>query len=140
MRNAEKRQLSALAAARLVLEDQLQAIREAGTYKKERVITSRQDVNVKVQGQTADLLNFCANNYLGLSVFYYIMLVSISLEIPPLISTQICSFQSHPEVIQAGKDALDKYGAGLSSVRFICGTQDIHRVSLIHYLKMLFVF
>jgi len=101
LRNAEKRQLSALAAARLVLEDQLQAIREAGTYKKERVITSRQDVNVKVQGQTADLLNFCANNYLGLS--------------------------SHPEVIQAGKDALDKYGAGLSSVRFICGTQDIHR-------------
>jgi len=93
--------MSALAAARQVLEDQLQAIREAGTYKNERVITSRQDVNVRVQGQTADLLNFCANNYLGLS--------------------------SHPEVIQAGKDALDKYGAGLSSVRFICGTQDIHR-------------
>jgi len=100
-RNTERRQLSALAAARLVLEDQLQTIRDAGTFKKERVITSRQDVNVKVQGQTDDLLNFCANNYLGLS--------------------------SHPEVIQAGKDALDKYGAGLSSVRFICGTQDIHR-------------
>ena len=60
--------MSALAAARQVLEDQLQAIREAGTYKNERVITSRQDVNVRVQGQTADLLNFCANNYLGLSV------------------------------------------------------------------------
>jgi len=101
LRNVNKRHMSALASARQILENELQSIREAGTYKNERVITSRQAVNVKVQGQTGDLLNFCANNYLGLS--------------------------SHPEVIQAGKDALENYGAGLSSVRFICGTQDIHK-------------
>lgn len=92
---------AALASARQILEGELETIRSAGTYKRERVITSKQAVNVQVQGQTQSLLNFCANNYLGLS--------------------------SHPEVIQACKDALDKHGAGLSSVRFICGTQDIHK-------------
>ena len=73
----------------------------AGTWKDERVITSKQGAEINVEGSPNQLLNFCANNYLGLS--------------------------SHPEVIQAAKDALDRYGAGLSSVRFICGTQDIHK-------------
>ncbi|XP_028414755.1 2-amino-3-ketobutyrate coenzyme A ligase, mitochondrial-like [Dendronephthya gigantea] len=77
------------------------AIKEAGTWKDERVITSKQGPEISVQGSQNRILNFCANNYLGLS--------------------------SHPEVINAGKNALDKYGAGLSSVRFICGTQDIHK-------------
>ena len=76
-------------------------IREAGTWKDERVITSKQGAEINVEGSPNKILNFCANNYLGLS--------------------------SHPEVIQAAKDALDRYGAGLSSVRFICGTQDIHK-------------
>ncbi|KAH7731074.1 Aminotransferase [Aphelenchoides avenae] len=83
------------------LQDELASIRDAGTYKTERVIVGRQGMEIRVQGQNKTLLNFCANNYLGLS--------------------------SHPEVIQAGKDALESHGAGLSSVRFICGTQDIHR-------------
>ncbi|EFX83180.1 hypothetical protein DAPPUDRAFT_302058 [Daphnia pulex] len=96
------RNSSALAAARQLLENELDSIRQAGTFKHERVITSKQAVTVQVQGQLQPLLNFCANNYLGLS--------------------------SHPDVIQAGKEALDNYGAGLSSVRFICGTQDIHKV------------
>ncbi|KAG0422254.1 hypothetical protein HPB47_001914 [Ixodes persulcatus] len=92
---------SSWAATKAILEEQLAGIREAGTYKTERVLTSSQGSSVWVDGWDKSVLNFCANNYLGLS--------------------------SHPEVIEAGKQALDKYGAGLSSVRFICGTQDIHK-------------
>uniref|UniRef100_A0A4W4EYC3 Aminotransferase class I/classII large domain-containing protein n=1 Tax=Electrophorus electricus TaxID=8005 RepID=A0A4W4EYC3_ELEEL len=86
---------------RLLLEKELDTIRAAGTWKGERVITSKQGPHINVDGSRDDILNFCANNYLGLS--------------------------SHPEVIQAGIEALQKYGAGLSSVRFICGTQDLHK-------------
>jgi len=83
------------------LELELAAIESNGLFKKERVITSPQGAEIKIEtGET--VLNFCANNYLGLS--------------------------SHPEVIQAAKDALDSHGFGMSSVRFICGTQDIHKV------------
>lgn len=81
------------------LQNELQTIESNGLYKKERVITSSQGAEITVNGET--VLNFCANNYLGLS--------------------------SHPEVIQAAKDALDSHGFGMSSVRFICGTQDIHK-------------
>lgn len=81
------------------LQNELNAIQENGLYKKERVITSPQGAEIVVNGET--VLNFCANNYLGLS--------------------------SHPEVVQAAKDALDTHGFGMSSVRFICGTQDIHK-------------
>lgn len=82
------------------LQSELQLIEENGLFKKERIITSAQDAEITIStGQT--VLNFCANNYLGLS--------------------------SHPEVIQAAKEAMDTYGFGMSSVRFICGTQDIHK-------------
>lgn len=82
------------------LKKELQEIREAGLFKTERIITSSQDAVIKIStGQ--EVINFCANNYLGLS--------------------------NHPEVIQAAKDALDSHGYGMSSVRFICGTQDIHK-------------
>ena len=81
------------------LQNELKAIEENGLYKKERIITSPQGAEITVNGET--VLNFCANNYLGLS--------------------------SHPEVIQAAKDTLDSHGFGMSSVRFICGTQDIHK-------------
>jgi glycine C-acetyltransferase len=82
------------------LQSELQAIEDNGIFKKERIITSPQGAEITVStGET--VLNFCANNYLGLS--------------------------SHPEVIQAAKDALDTHGFGMSSVRFICGTQDIHK-------------
>jgi glycine C-acetyltransferase len=81
------------------LQNELQAIESNGLYKKERIITSPQGAEITVNGET--VLNFCANNYLGLS--------------------------SHPEVVQAAKDALDSHGFGMSSVRFICGTQDIHK-------------
>ncbi|XP_076853328.1 2-amino-3-ketobutyrate coenzyme A ligase, mitochondrial [Brachyhypopomus gauderio] len=90
-----------VAEARSVLEKELDTIRAAGTWKGERVITSKQGPRITVDGSRGDILNFCANNYLGLS--------------------------SHPEVIQAGIAALQTYGAGLSSVRFICGTQDLHK-------------
>ncbi|KAM8930671.1 2-amino-3-ketobutyrate coenzyme A ligase, mitochondrial [Pelodytes ibericus] len=92
---------STLAHLRSILEGELQSIKEAGTWKRERIITSKQGAHIKVEGRNAGILNFCANNYLGLS--------------------------SHPEVIRAGGDALEEYGAGLSSVRFICGTQNIHK-------------
>lgn len=82
------------------IEQELSEIKEAGLYKKERIITTPQGANIKVRGDQ-EVLNFCANNYLGLS--------------------------SHPEVIQAAKDTIDTHGFGLSSVRFICGTQDIHK-------------
>lgn len=81
------------------LQNELDAIQNNGLFKKERIITSPQGAEITVNGET--VLNFCANNYLGLS--------------------------SHPEVIQAAKDALDSHGFGMSSVRFICGTQDIHK-------------
>ena len=81
------------------LQNELDTIEENGIFKKERIITSPQGAEIKVNGET--VLNFCANNYLGLS--------------------------SHPEVIQAAKNALDSHGFGMSSVRFICGTQDIHK-------------
>ena len=82
------------------LQDELQAIEEAGLYKIERIIVNPQGADIKVSSG-ADVLNFCANNYLGLS--------------------------SHPKVIEASKKVLDTHGFGLSSVRFICGTQDIHK-------------
>lgn len=82
------------------LEQELAAIKEAGLYKEERIITTPQGADIKVStGQ--EVINFCANNYLGLS--------------------------SHPKVIEAAKKAIDTYGYGMSSVRFICGTQDIHK-------------
>lgn len=84
-----------------VLTDELARIREAGLFKTERIITSAQGVEITVEGRTEPVLNFCANNYLGLS--------------------------SHPRVIEAAHRALDSHGYGMSSVRFICGTQDIHR-------------
>lgn len=81
------------------LREELGDINKAGLYKRERIITSEQGAEIQVGGQT--VLNFCANNYLGLS--------------------------SHPAVVKAAKDAIDTHGYGMSSVRFICGTQDIHR-------------
>ena len=82
------------------LAQEIQEIKDNGLYKRERIITSPQDAVIKIStGQ--EVINFCANNYLGLS--------------------------SHPEVIQAAKDAMDTHGFGMSSVRFICGTQDIHK-------------
>lgn len=82
------------------LQKELAEIKEAGLYKKERVITSPQDAVISLD-DGSEVINFCANNYLGLS--------------------------SHPEVIKAAKDTLDTHGFGMSSVRFICGTQDIHK-------------
>jgi glycine C-acetyltransferase len=82
------------------LQHQLQEIKDAGLYKKERVITSPQGAEIDTQ-EASHVLNFCANNYLGLS--------------------------SHPAVIEAAKATIDSHGYGLSSVRFICGTQDIHK-------------
>ena len=82
------------------LRAELEGIKEDGLYKKERIITSPQGAEISIQGGQ-QVVNFCANNYLGLS--------------------------SHPAVIQAAKDAMDTHGFGMSSVRFICGTQDIHK-------------
>ena len=82
------------------IEKEISEIKEAGLYKEERIITTPQGANIKVR-RDQEVLNFCANNYLGLS--------------------------SHPEVIKAAKDTIDTHGFGLSSVRFICGTQDIHK-------------
>lgn len=82
------------------LQQEIEAIKDAGLFKEERIITSPQGAEITLNtGQK--VLNFCANNYLGLS--------------------------SHPEVIKAAKDTLDTHGFGMSSVRFICGTQDIHK-------------
>ncbi len=82
------------------LQQQIQEIKDNGLYKQERVITSPQGAEIDTR-EAGDVLNFCANNYLGLS--------------------------SHPEVIKAAKATIDSHGYGMSSVRFICGTQDIHK-------------
>jgi len=82
------------------LQQEIETIKNDGLFKEERIIVSPQDAVIKINtGQ--EVINFCANNYLGLS--------------------------SHPDVIQAAKDAMDSHGFGMSSVRFICGTQDIHK-------------
>ncbi len=82
------------------LQTELQDIKDSGLYKKERIITTPQSAVIKTES-TPEVINFCANNYLGLS--------------------------SHPKVIEAAKQTIDEYGYGLSSVRFICGTQTIHK-------------
>ncbi|MCH3883899.1 glycine C-acetyltransferase [Tenacibaculum aquimarinum] len=82
------------------LKNEIQEIKDAGLYKSERIITSSQDAVIKIS-TGEEVINFCANNYLGLS--------------------------NNPEVIQAAKDTMDSHGFGMSSVRFICGTQDIHK-------------
>src|SRR5690349_8017440 len=83
-----------------VLQKELQEIEAAGLYKKERIIITPQGADIRLAGGK-EVVNFCANNYLGLS--------------------------SHPKVIAAAKNAIDTHGYGMSSVRFICGTQDIHK-------------
>jgi glycine C-acetyltransferase len=83
-----------------ILKKEIKEIKKAGLYKSERIITSSQDTVIKIS-TGEEVLNFCANNYLGLS--------------------------NHPAVIQAAKDTLDSHGFGMASVRFICGTQDIHK-------------
>ena len=85
---------------KLKLVEELKGIEEAGLFKKERIITSPQSAEITIAGGKS-VLNFCANNYLGLS--------------------------SHPKVIEAAKATIDTHGFGMSSVRFICGTQDIHK-------------
>jgi glycine C-acetyltransferase len=84
-----------------ILEKELADIKSAGLYKNERIITSPQGADIRLE-DGAEVINFCANNYLGLS--------------------------SHPKVISAAKHAIDTHGFGMSSVRFICGTQDIHKI------------
>lgn len=83
-----------------VLQKELEAIKKAGLYKQERIITTPQGADIKTTAG-AEVINFCANNYLGLS--------------------------GHPKVLQAAKNTIDSHGFGMSSVRFICGTQDIHK-------------
>ncbi len=83
-----------------VLENEIKSIREAGLYKKERIITTPQGAVINTS-EGKEVINFCANNYLGLS--------------------------SHPRVVEAAKRSIDTHGFGMSSVRFICGTQDIHK-------------
>ena len=82
------------------LQKTLHEIRDSGLYKNERIITSPQNANITVSGGRK-VLNMCANNYLGLS--------------------------DHPEIVKAAQEGLTSHGYGLSSVRFICGTQDIHK-------------
>ncbi|EEB10523.1 2-amino-3-ketobutyrate coenzyme A ligase, putative [Pediculus humanus corporis] len=86
---------------REICQNTLTELRNEGLLKNERVILSKQATHIDVRGQSSKILNFCANNYLGLA--------------------------DHPEVIGAAKDAIEKYGSGVASVRFICGTQQIHK-------------
>ena len=91
------------------IRQEIKEIQEAGLYKQERIITSPQGAEIVENGKT--VLNFCANNYLGLS--------------------------SHPKTIEAAHKYIDSHGFGMSSVRFICGTQDIHKElekKLAHFL------
>jgi glycine C-acetyltransferase len=94
-----KKSITMIGKLQEYLQQELETIKAEGLYKSERIIEGEQGAEITVNGKT--VLNFCSNNYLGLS--------------------------SHPEVIQAAKDTLDTHGFGMSSVRFICGTQDIHK-------------
>ncbi|PNF42220.1 2-amino-3-ketobutyrate coenzyme A ligase, mitochondrial [Cryptotermes secundus] len=96
------RRAHCISSLREIAREEIGKIKDSGTWKSERVITSKQGSLITVVGhQQLEILNFCSNNYLGLA--------------------------SHPHIIAAAQAALQKYGAGLSSVRFICGTQDIHK-------------
>ncbi|XP_031633147.1 2-amino-3-ketobutyrate coenzyme A ligase, mitochondrial [Contarinia nasturtii] len=86
---------------RTILQNQLNDVHAAGTYKNERVISSPQRTDINIEGSSKSVINFCANNYLGMS--------------------------NNKEVVEYSKEILEKYGSGLSSVRFICGTQSIHK-------------
>ncbi|HEV58271.1 MAG TPA: glycine C-acetyltransferase, partial [Phycisphaerales bacterium] len=88
------------ATMKTYVTDEVDAIRQSGLFKEERIITSPQGARIGVHGDRK-VLNFCANNYLGLA--------------------------NHPEIVRAAREGLDRWGYGLSSVRFICGTQDIHK-------------
>ena len=88
-----------LGTTQAFLESQIEGLRESGLYKDERIISGPQGARITVRGR--EVLNFCANNYLGLA--------------------------AHPEVIAAARESLDRWGYGLASVRFICGTQEIHK-------------
>ena len=88
------------ATAQSEFRDELQSIRDAGLYKEERVITSQQDADITVE-PGEHVINFCANNYLGLA--------------------------NHPAIMEAAKEGIDQYGFGVASVRFICGTQTVHK-------------
>jgi len=92
---------AAAAQMRGVLQAQLDAAKAAGTYKEERVIETAMEPSIAVRGRASPVINMCANNYLGLS--------------------------NHPELVKAAHATLDSHGFGLSSVRFICGTQDLHK-------------
>jgi len=99
------------------LNSELDSIRQAGTWKSERIISTSQSSHIKIEKSSNELLNFCANNYLGLA--------------------------NNSQIIQSAKQALDNYGAGLSSVRFICGTQIIHKqrkIKFIQITKQIFFF
>ena len=87
-------------AATEKFQQELQDIKDAGTYNEERVITSQQDADIEVKSGD-HVINFCANNYLGLA--------------------------NHPEIMEAAKEGVDRYGFGVASVRFICGTQTVHK-------------
>ncbi|KAI2809777.1 hypothetical protein BLOT_000929 [Blomia tropicalis] len=99
--NSQCRHSNAWSVAQKTIDGNLKTINDEGTWKKERIIAGKQGAHIRVQNSDRRVINFCANNYLGLS--------------------------SHPEVIEAAIEALKTHGAGLSSVRFICGTQDIHK-------------
>ncbi|CAF0969121.1 unnamed protein product [Rotaria sp. Silwood1] len=102
LRHTPIRRASTLAEViKKCLNLELDSIRQAGTWKFERIISTSQSSHIKIENSKHDLLNFCANNYLGLA--------------------------NNSEIINAAKKALDDYSAGLSSVRFICGTQTIHK-------------
>jgi glycine C-acetyltransferase len=97
------------------LNPELDSIRQAGTWKTERIISTSQSSHIKVENSKIELLNFCANNYLGLA--------------------------NNSQIIKSAKQALDQYGASLSSVRFICGTQTIHKqrkINIIQIKKQIF--
>ncbi|KAL7061311.1 hypothetical protein AAHC03_010075 [Spirometra sp. Aus1] len=96
-----RRNASALANLQSIISKELEGVKAAGTWKTERVITSKQAADVTVAGSKTGVINFCANNYLGLA--------------------------SHPKVIEKAMECLKSHGAGMSSVRFICGTTDIHK-------------
>jgi len=93
------------------INPELDSIREAGTWKTERIISTSQSSHIQIENSKTELLNFCANNYLGLA--------------------------NNSEIIKAAKQALENYGAGLSSVRFICGTQTIHKQRKIKLFELI---
>lgn len=115
---------------RTLLQQQLNEIQAAGTLKTECIITTPQNAVIGIEESIKPVVNFCSNNYLGMAVSIIPLFFGTIFHVNFYSFEELSIFKDNPDVIEHAKKMMDEYGSGLSSARFICGTQSIHRVSI----------